>query len=239
MAVRRRAIPPLLIGVLGVSILCFLGAWQVQRLAWKEGLIAEIEARINAEPVPLPEALDPERDAFLRVVLTGRLEKAELDVMSSIKNVGPGFRIIAPMELGQGAEAIGRRVLVDLGFVPEKWKNLLDRPQSVRMQKRLFRDEVIGLVHWPNEVDSFTPPPDEARGIWFARDVDAMAAALGTEPVLVIAQRHPDGELPLPRPPGVDLPNNHLEYAITWFGLAFVWAIMSIVWLRSEIRRRI
>lgn len=235
--IRTAAIAPIVLGVFGVSVLCFLGAWQVERLAWKKGLIAEIEQGMLGDPVALPDKVDPEKHAYLRVAVTGRLERPEIHVLTSIKNVGPGFRVIVPMELSDGAAGPGgRMVLVDLGFVPEKMKNIFDRPHSIRLQKRLFRDEVVGILHWPNETDDWTPPPDEGRRIWFARDVAAMAERLGTEPTLIIAQSHPDGEVPLPRPPGVDLPNNHLEYAITWFGLAIVWATMAIFWLRSRLR---
>ena len=65
-----------------------------------------------------------------------------------------------------------------------------------------------------------------------------MARALDTQPVFVVAEEHSLGDIPLPRPPGVDLPNRHLEYALTWFGLAIVWTFMSIFWLRSELKNR-
>lgn len=235
--VRNRSIAPIVIGVFGAAILIFLGAWQVQRLAWKEGLIAELEARVAADAVPLPSDLEPNRDRLLRVTATGRLGRRELHVLWSVKPHGPGYRIITPMEIAPDGHTVERRIMVDLGFVPERLKNLMDRSDTVRMRKRLFHDRVTGLLHWPNEIDSFTPDPDPTRNIWFARDVDAMAAALGTDPVLLIAESHPDGDLPLPRPPGADLPNRHLEYALTWFGLAIVWAAMSITWLRAELRK--
>ena len=235
--IRRGVIAPIVFGVLGVAVLLFLGTWQVQRLDWKESLIAQIEARMAADPVELPASPDPERDHYLRVSVQGRLAKAELDVITSIKTRGPGFRVIVPMELGVDTESTGRKIMVDMGYVPEKWKNLFDRPDSVRTKKRFYKDKVVGVLRWPNETDSYTPPPDKERGIWFARDVEAMAAALGTEPVLIVAESHPDGDMPLPRPPGIDLPNKHLEYALTWFGLAIVWAIMSVALVRSQLRR--
>jgi surfeit locus 1 family protein len=96
---------------------------------------------------------------------------------------------------------------------------------------------ITGTLHWPNESDSFTPAPDTARNIWFARDVPAMARALGTGPVMVVARSDTgDGIMPVP----VDtagIPNDHLNYALTWFGLAVVWAGMTglLLW---RIRRR-
>jgi surfeit locus 1 family protein len=98
---------------------------------------------------------------------------------------------------------------------------------------------VTGNLHWPDEVDRWTPEPDLSEGLFFARDVPAMAAALGTEPVLVIA-RAVEGTAPRAQPLPVTaegIPNDHLGYAIQWFGLAAVWAGMT-VWLLWRIRRR-
>lgn len=229
---RKRTIAPIVIGVVGVAILLWLGSWQVQRLAWKEGVIAQLEARAGAEPVALPATPDRTRDNYLRVQVAGMLEPAEIDILTSIKNVGPGFRIVAPMVLENG-----RRILVDLGFVPEALKDLEARVSSARRPGSATPATVTGILYWPGEKDSFTPAPDQKRQMWFAWDLPAMATALGTEAIMVVATNHPGGDMPLPRPPGVDLPNNHLEYALTWFGLAIVWAIMSIVWFRAERRK--
>ncbi|MEM9139054.1 MAG: SURF1 family cytochrome oxidase biogenesis protein, partial [Pseudomonadota bacterium] len=76
-----------------------------------------------------------------------------------------------------------------------------------------------------------------AKNIWFARDVARMAEALGTEPVLIVAETHPEAAAgnpwPRPQPPGTGLPNRHLEYALTWYGLGIVWVVMTIVWVAS------
>jgi surfeit locus 1 family protein len=121
-------------------------------------------------------------------------------------------------------------VLVDLGFVPEGAKDVPRMAERVRVE---------GNLMWPQEADGWTPAPDAARGIWFARDVAAMAEALGTEPVLVVARAVEGaalGTIPVP----VDasgVPNDHYEYAITWFGLALVWAAMSALLIRRTLRR--
>jgi surfeit locus 1 family protein len=224
---RRGVIAPIVLGVVGVSILLFLGAWQVQRLAWKEDLIAKIEARLAADPVSLPASPDAERDRLLRVTVTGEIGTEEVHALSSVKPHGPGFRVIAPFQI----EDASRKVLVDLGFVPERLKDRSSRPETAN------KGDVLGLLLWPQEADSFTPDPDLGRNIWFARDVEAMAKALGTDPVLIVAEQHPKDSVILPRPPGIDVPNRHLEYALTWFGLAVVWTVMSIVWARSELKR--
>ncbi|MEX0284312.1 MAG: SURF1 family protein [Paracoccaceae bacterium] len=209
----RRILFLFLFGVTGIAILISLGVWQVQRLAWKQGVLAEIDSRIADDPVPLPENLDVERDRYLPVAVAGRFLDGELHVLVSIKRVGPGYRIIAPF-LTEG----GRTILIDRGFVPDTDKDIA---------RATGEAEVTGNLHWPRETDGFTPDPDLNGNVWFAREVSAMAEALGSEPVLVIAKSQTDpGVTPLP----VDtsgIPNDHLQYAITWFSLALIWAAMT------------
>lgn len=209
----RRMIGPLVFGLFGVAVLVSLGVWQLQRLAWKEAVLAEMDARIGAAPVELPAAPDPVADRFLPVQAVGRLTGDELDVLVSRKEIGAGYRVIAALETDTG-----RRVMVDRGFLAEAARGL---PRNVTTL------EVVGNLVWPEEVDGFTPAPDAKRGIWFARDVVAMAAALKAEPVLIVASRDTgDGIDAMPVDSSV-IPNDHLNYAITWFLLALVWAGMT------------
>ncbi|NNU79729.1 SURF1 family protein [Halovulum dunhuangense] len=216
----KRMILPLVFGLGGAAILVTLAVWQFQRLEWKEGLIAAIEARIGDAPVPLPESPDPARDLYLPVTVEGTTGAAELHVLTSVRPEGPGYRVIAALETAEG-----RRVLLDRGFVPEAAKDDPRPPATLA---------VTGNLAWPNETDSFTPDPNLERNIWFARDVPAMAAALGTEPVLIV-QRSGQG-WPRPQPVSVDLPNNHFQYAVTWSLLAVAWLAMT-GYLLYRIRR--
>jgi len=215
----RRLWFPLLLGVVGVAILCGLGSWQVSRLGQKQALIAAIEARIGAEPVELPAVPGEEADQYLPVRVTGALGGEEAPVLTSLPDLGPGFRVVSALTTGN------RRILVDLGFVPEEAKAL------PRVAERVT---IVGNLLWPRETDSWTPAPDQGQNIWFARDLSAMAERLRTEPVLVVARSIEGadlGTIPLP----VDtagIPNDHLNYAITWFGLALVWAVMSVALVR-------
>lgn len=226
---RKRIIIAAIVGIVGVAILISLGLWQVQRLGEKEALIARIETRLAAAPVPVPVHPDRENDALLHVTAKGRIGAGELHVLGSLRPWGPGYRIISPFILDDG-----RRVLLDLGFVPEALKEPTMRPS----QNRGGEVTVTGALLWPRETDSFTPDPDPERNIWFARDVDSMAEALVTEPVLIVAEENVLGEWPRAVPPGVDLPNRHLEYAATWFGLAFAWGAMTLVLIYSQFRSR-
>lgn len=213
-------------GLAGAAVLAGLGIWQLDRLASKEGLIAELEAKLSAEPVALPAGPDPDRHNFLRVAVAGETGGEALYLLTSERPWGPGFRVIAPLRL----EGDGRRVLVDLGYIPEEMKG-----EAVAAGETA---EVTGALFWPGEADGFTPEPDRERNIWFARDPAAMAVALGTEPVLVVADAHDLGEWPKPRRLGIDLRNDHLGYAVTWFSLAVIWAAMSVLLARRERRRQ-
>lgn len=205
------------LGLGGVAILLSLGIWQVQRLAWKEGVLAEIAARIAADPVALPLAPDPEADRYLPVTLAGRFDAPFVRVLVSQKGMGAGYRLIAAFET-----ETGRRVLVDRGVIAiavEMPVPSPDRPVTV-----------IGNLHWPDERDGFTPENDLGANIWFARDVADLAVHLGAEPVLVIARDITPPEAPItPLPVGIDnIPNDHLSYAVTWFSLALVWMGMTL-----------
>ncbi len=213
----RRVLFFVLIGLLGTGILCALGVWQVQRLTWKQQVLDEINGQIMSEPVALPDAPTPEEHKYLPVIMTGTIEEGEVLVYVSVKQIGPGYRIIAPFRVGD------RRILIDRGFVPA----------SLRDAERVTGEiEVRGNLHWPDEVDKFTPEPELAYDMWFARDVPSISAALETEPVMLIAATRTDTNI-LPMP--VDtagIPNNHLQYAITWFLLAAVWMVMTLYFIR-------
>jgi surfeit locus 1 family protein len=106
-----RYLVPLIFGLAGIAVLVSLGVWQVQRLAWKEGVLADIEARIAAEPVALPDSLDPEADRYLPVEVSGTVGDEALRVLVSQKTVGAGYRVISALDMD------GRRILLDRGFI--------------------------------------------------------------------------------------------------------------------------
>lgn len=224
-----RLILPLLFGLAGTAVLVGLGVWQLQRLDWKETILADIDARIVAAPVSLPATPDPAADRYLPVAVTGTLGDPAIRVLVSQKQIGAGHRIIRPLETPEG-----RRIMVDLGFISvQATPPALDGTAVT----------VTGNLHWPDEIDSYTPAPDFGADLWFARDLPAMADYLQAEPVLVVARQTdlPDSALsPLP----VDtsgIPNDHLGYAVTWFGLALVWIAMTatLLWrLRKPMKGR-
>lgn len=207
----RRVLFLLIFGISGTAVLVSLALWQMQRLSWKQAVIAEIELKIDAVPVALPADPDPISDKYLPVFVTGTLEPGELHVLVSVKQKGAGYRIISPFLTDDG-----RRILIDRGFTKTEYKT---------ENRYLGPATITGNLHWPQEIDKYTPVPDADN--WFARDVPAMAEALETLPVLLISVTKTDNNLsPMP----VDtnrIPNDHLQYAITWFSLALIWATMT------------
>ncbi len=221
----RRMFWPLVFGLGGLAILLALGFWQLDRLEWKRGILAEIEDRIAGDPAPLPLDPQPDRDRYLPVAVVGHYLPGEIHVLIGRRLVGAGYRIIAPFETESG-----RRVLIDRGFVRAADKSAPRPPRGETSR-------VTGNLHWPQERDSFTPDADLSENVWFAREVDAMARNLGTEPLLIVA-RDATGDGIEPLPVGTEgIPNDHLQYALTWFGIAVLWAGMTglLLW---RIRRR-
>jgi len=219
----KRNLPVLIASAIVLAILVSLGNWQVRRLAEKEAYLAELGAMISAEAVALPQQATPEDHQFLAVRTEGRFTGAPLRFLVSTRDAGAGYRFV------QAFETEGRRVMVDRGFIPTARKDMTV-PENAAT--------VTGNLHWPNERDSYTPENDRAANIWYAREVPLMAEALGAEPLLIVAREitpPQDGIAPLP----VDtsgIPNRHLEYIITWYGLALTWVIMTAYFLRRRAR---
>lgn len=211
----RKLLFPLILGIAGCGVLVSLGLWQVDRLAWKEAILTDINARLAATPKQLSFDVTEAADEYSRVTLTGTPTGAELHVLVSGTAAGTGYRVISAFDTPDGL------ILLDQGLLALDNKDA--PPVTVPMQ-------ITGTLLWPDDVNSNTPDPDLGKNIWFARDIDAMAEALQTAPLLVVASTTtpPDPRLtPLPVTTA-NIKNDHLEYAITWFLLAVVWAIMTL-----------
>ncbi|QIE56235.1 SURF1 family protein [Pikeienuella piscinae] len=222
----------MLTGALGAAVLVSLCIWQIQRLEWKEGVITTLETRLSGAPTALPEAFDPATQEFTRVVIKGRFDGApgahgfdDAPLLTSLPPYGPGYRVIQPFVLDDG-----RRVLVDRGYLPVTEKNVAgaaSRPTPAPDGVI----EITGALRWPDEGRE-GPDFGAVDNVWVNRDLDEMAALFGTEPVLIVAETSTAvGDWPIPRPiEAINVPNNHLNYAITWGALALIWAGMT-AWL--------
>ncbi len=209
--------------VAGLATFVGLGVWQLQRLDWKQTVLDEIEAQIAGEAEPLPANPTPEAHRYQPVAIAGRMETGELHVLVSSRDYGAGFRIIAPFTTEDG-----RRILIDRGFVLNEAKGA-ERSTGVM--------SLEGNLHWPDERDGYTPDDDPEGNWWYARDVSKMAATLNTDPVLVIARTSTDPGIKALPVTTEGIPNDHAEYAMTWFLMAATWVGMTgfALW---RIRRR-
>ena len=219
----RALIAPAIATLLGVALLIGLGDWQLHRLAWKEALIAAVESRVHAPPVAAPSeaewpALVPSEYEYRHVELAGAYERdKQVLVYRALAEPrgrygGPGYLTITPLRLADGSV-----VLVDRGFVPDDNKAAAERIEA-------GPTTVIGLMRASESRNWFTPADNPAKGEWFTRDAAGIARAEGltrVAPFIVDADAGPD---PAALPEGgetiLEFPNNHLSYALTWFGLA-------------------
>ena len=209
--------------LLALAVLIGLGVWQLRRLAWKEDLLAQIAAARQASAVPLEDALAAvdrgEPAGFRRVVgACPALEQAGILELHAIIDGQVGRRWISACPLGEGPYAA---ILVDRGFVPE---GAVPPPPK---EGRGLRP-VVGFLRAPEPPGRFAGPvsSDGVGGaVWYRRDIDAMSRGFNfpgpVAPVFLMLESPPPASgLPRPAPLPTQIPNNHLGYALTWFGLA-------------------
>lgn len=244
----RRSWTGLLIpAALAFALLVALGTWQLQRKAWKEGLIAALNERSQAAStaLPPPEAwptFEPARDEYRRVTFEAKFERSgDALVYASASAFRPdvsgfGFWVFAPAQL-----ADGRGVVINRGFVPSdpsgKVNVALGPPPAGEIV-------ITGAIRWPDRRGWLTPQDNAGQNIFFIRDPAVIAAAKGWGPVapFYIEQESPVPPDGWPRPGKLvpSLPNNHLQYAVTWYGLALVLAVVFAAYVvksRREVAR--
>lgn len=214
----------------GLAILVALGAWQVQRLSWKTDLLAHIERLQGAIPVPLATALGKpaaELD-FVRARLDcPGLERSPTLRLYAVENGVAGARLIAACAAGDGS------ILIDRGFLAEG--------EAQPLGAERLSVPVIGVLRRPSRPNFVTPANDPAANRWYSRDLPAMAAALGAPrpaPVMLMLESPPPaGGGPRPAALPTAISNRHLEYALTWFGLAAALAgvYVAMLWRRRSI----
>jgi surfeit locus 1 family protein len=231
---------PVLFALAAFVTFIALGTWQLQRKAWKEALIGTLERRLSAPAVELPPRerwgrLDPAEDEFRRVKFSAAfVPGAEALVYASGSAFrsdvsGPGYWVLAPVRL-----AAGGLVVVNRGFVPEGRQD----PATRTAGEITGSAQLVGVMRWPESRGIFSPKDEPARNLWFVRDPVGIASAKSWGDVAPFFV-----ELESPRPPGdlprvgalkVNLRNEHLQYAITWYGLALVVVVMFGLWFRAR-----
>jgi surfeit locus 1 family protein len=224
-----------LVTAVALAILVGLGVWQgVYRLPWKEGILARIHALQSAAPTPIATVLAHAKklDDFDFTRVRADCPNIETSVyvrLWTVPDARSGYRIITACHLVAPPYA---SILVDRGFVA------LDDAAKVKPGERLA-GSIIGVLRQGDRRNFFTPPNQPDQNLWYSRDIPAMARALGVSdpaPVFLMLERPaPAGPGPTPMAVPADIPNNHLQYAVTWFGLA---AALAGVYLASLWRRR-
>jgi surfeit locus 1 family protein len=222
-----------------LAVLLGLGIWQLQRLQWKEGLIAEIEARTKAEPISLGDAVMLARKgedvSYLRVRAEGSFDHAKERYFFTSVDGTVGWDVITPL-----TTPTGEVVLIDRGFVPDALRD----PASRKQGEIEGPVTVIGLARPPETQGHFVPDNDAARNRWFWRDLTGMARSMfpsgapNLAPFFLEAEK---SDVPGGWPRGgqtrLDIPNDHLQYAITWFAIAFCLVVIYVLYVRSRWRR--
>ncbi len=205
--------------------------WQIERRAWKLDLIARVDARIHAPATPLPARADWVRvnardDAYRHVRATGSFLHDRETLVQAVTERGAGFWVLTPLRTAEGV------VLVNRGFVPPESRDLTSR--------RAGPVTVTGLLRMSEPGGAFLRSNDPAAGRWYSRDVAAITRArrLGeVAPFFIDADATPNpGGYPVGGLTVVAFPNNHLVYALTWFGLAALSAWGAALILRKARR---
>ncbi|MDB5596593.1 MAG: SURF1-like protein [Hyphomicrobiales bacterium] len=235
----RGLLVPSLLALAVFALLVSLGVWQLHRLAWKEDLIAKIDARAHGPAVAIPPqsawaSLRPDDYEYRHVSVSGRFEHDKEALVFRASGPGdglskPGYLVMTPLQLDDGSH-----VLIGRGFVPEE-----SRDPAMRAAGQIEGEvTVTGLMRAPEPRNTFTPADTPAKNQWFTRDPLAIAAHFGLERSAPFSIDADATLLPGGLPRGgvtvVTIPNDHLSYALTWFGLA---ATLVVIFGLVVIRR--
>ncbi len=229
-----------LVSVVGVAILAALGIWQLERKAWKENIIATLNARLTHVPVVLPPParwpqLTQANDEFRRVHFSAEFRHSEFALVYTAGSAfrpdvqGAGYWVFAPARLADGTI-----IVVNRGFLPHDRKDLAAATPTREPVR------IAGVMRWPDRRGMFTPADEPRNNFWYLRDPRAISAAKkwnAGAPFYVEQEAPvPPGGWPKPGKLQVTLPNNHLQYAITWFGLALALAAVYAFWIADRLR---
>ncbi len=228
-----------------LAVLIGLGTWQLQRLAWKHALVAAVAERMSGPAVPPPGPavwgnLAPDDYRYTHVMLTGHYLPGEAHVYALLSDArgplsGPGYWVVAPFETEQGFV-----VLVNRGFVPEDRKD-----PATHAPPPAGTISISGFLREPDPPTWLTPAPEREKNVWFVRDATVLAAAFALPPLPLApytfdagASTTPAEGVPQAGETRTVFPDNHLQYALTWYGLAIglagVYAAFAWRWYRGR-----
>lgn len=221
----RRLLWPGLMATLMLLLLLGLGTWQVQRLHWKLGILARIAHAEAAPPVPLPAQPDPFQKVAVSAYMREELAVSYgAEVRDTPHGTEMGTQLIVPLQRNDGST-----ILADLGWVPGSSLHPIGHTDS--------EVTLVGYIHPGDKPGWFSATDNPATRQFYTLDPAAIGNALGLQrvaPFVLIAlgptppQGYPDPAKHLPQPP-----NNHLSYAITWYGLAVALVVIFVLWARK------
>jgi surfeit locus 1 family protein len=226
----RPALVPTLITVPMVALMIGLGVWQLARMHWKHELIAQVESQLGASPIDLPASgIDPVAFNYQPVQISGVFHHdKEIHLIAHTRKGQLGYHVITPLERPNGDF-----VMINRGWVPTLGRNAETR-QEAQLEGRV---EIRGIARKPWPQARFVPDNDIEKNVWFYGDIAQMTEHLGISagPVFVEADATPNpGGWPLGGQTRVTFVNNHVQYAITWFGLAITLVVIYLLYHRRE-----
>jgi surfeit locus 1 family protein len=218
--------------LLGLAALVGLGTWQLERLEWKGALIAARAAKLASAPEILPPTSDAWADWDLRPVVVEGVFRHDLEQLFGVAAIDGrlGHHVLTPLVRPNGAA-----VLVDRGWVPADRAH----PAARREGQIAGTVRVFGIARYRggDRQGWFTPDNQPSEHLWYWYDLGTLEGTLGLEllPVMIEADATPNpGGLPIGGQTQTDLPNNHLQYALTWYGLA---AALLVIWISFGLAR--
>jgi surfeit locus 1 family protein len=209
--------------VIGIVILLGLGFWQVERLEWKTAYLTKIENAINAPPIPLPEeTVIKAEDWDFRAITAGGalLHGQQFYLRPRVHDGQVGGHVITPLKRSDGSI-----LLVNRGFAPE------DRLQDLEQHSGFIALE--GMARIPNQTPGeFTPENDAEKDMWYWLDLPTLSEQFDLENLLpiILYQSKTSEEYPIGGQGSIDVPNNHLHYALFWFTMAGILLVIYFLY---------
>ncbi|MCE3232354.1 MAG: hypothetical protein K0R98_611 [Rickettsiaceae bacterium] len=218
---------PTLFTITALFVLLSLGTWQVYRLQWKNNLVATVNEKIAMPAVEMSPDVDINQLQYRKVHLQGEfLNDKEVHLFTGAKKFKGemGYDILTPMRL-----ADGRVVLVDRGWLPHDKKEPQSRPETLLSGIV----DVVGMLHKGEIKGRFTPDNDIEKNLWFWIDIPAIENYTGTKLQNLYVRQLKEGDsnvLPIAGDAVITQRNDHLQYAVTWYGLAIVLLVIYFVY---------
>jgi surfeit locus 1 family protein len=228
---------PTLFTLAALPVLLALAFWQVERLEWKKNLIAMIERNMASEPIDATTLIDlwPEK-MYNRMRATGIfMHDKEMYRIAPSRDMKAGYHVLTPLKMNNGYI-----VLVNRGWVPIEKRD----PATRKETQTKSRVTVTGIMRIPGGPRWFQPANDPEKNVWYSFDLEMMEQKIGKAaefklvPYIIDADKTPPGVIPVGGQTQLDIPNNHLSYAITWFSLSLSLLVIYVIYHWKPARKR-